>query len=715
MAFTTSMSSTTTFLAALGLSVACSRAPVAHGSGGSGGGGGSGPMPGDGAGIQGCAARFVEQDGRCHPALDKCPGGSIPKFDEGCVPVGIAGCSGAFVEADGSCHVSMSKCPSGTFAVPTEGCVPIDGAAGCGQAPWGAIADMPGTLWVDPGYAGGDGDGSKAKPVTTIGAALALAPEAGRVALAAGSYAEAVLPTRSVEIVGRCPSMVKVTGTAAFDGVTAIVGVHATPAGVTLRSLQIGGAGIGVFVNGVAKATLDHVWVNQATGSALAANYGALVAVEHSVFQGTLVDATSTNGEAISSGNGASVTVEASAVVGNVGQGITSFPGSVVTFTNGLVEGTSQPAGDQAFLGIGVNANGGKAVVTGSAVVANQTYGLDAYYGGELDLGGSVVEATKAGLPPTPIGVGVRVASGSTASITGTAVLGNVSAGIDALDAKTQITITEALVADTKGDRGGVDGSGVSVQAGSAVHLVGTTLARNQSGAVAVLGAGATVDATASLFEGATTYASLVIAPGVLVESGASATLEGCAVVGNTGAGVWVEPGCSGALTHTLVADTLLDAVGNNGVGVFSNRAKSLQVSASVVIANQGAGVLAVGPLAMDGSWVSGVKPGRIALVTPPAVSGPATDGIGDGVLVVGGSGAPAGATIASSTVEGCDRAGILFVSSAGSIDGSWATKNRFGLVTQGSPVPSAGAGDVFVQNTGADRLENGSLPVPAL
>src|SRR5262245_5431198 len=58
--------------------------------------------PSDGCmavGIQACADLFIEEDGLCHPAIDKCPAGTIPKLEEGCIPVGVIDCAPEFVEA----------------------------------------------------------------------------------------------------------------------------------------------------------------------------------------------------------------------------------------------------------------------------------------------------------------------------------------------------------------------------------------------------------------------------------------------------------------------------------------------------------------------------------------------------------------------------------------------------------------------------------------
>src|SRR5262245_55881407 len=240
--------------------------------GGQGGGGacpsghveapGGGCMP---VGIQGCADMFLDEDGLCHPSDDKCPPGTIPKFSEGCIPVGISNCAPEFVEADGHCYPSPDKCAADSFPVPTEGCVAIDGE-GCGSGTWGNIADAPATIWVDPSYAGGDSDGSQLKPMTSIADALALVSAGGRVALAQGSYAEALAIVSPVEIVGRCPSLVQVSGAAPTPlGIPAIVFANGVQ-GLVLRNLRIGGAGDGVLAVD-SDVELHGVHVRAATGT----------------------------------------------------------------------------------------------------------------------------------------------------------------------------------------------------------------------------------------------------------------------------------------------------------------------------------------------------------------------------------------------------------------------------------------------------------------
>lgn len=693
---------------------------VTTGSGGSAGSGGAtsststggtGPTPGDGAGIQGCAAKFIEADGVCHPALDKCPKGTIPKFDEGCVPVGIPGCSDKFLEADGICHVTMSKCPAGTFAVPTEGCVPIDGAAGCGAAPWGAIADGASTIWVDPTYAGGGSDGSKAKPVTTIAAALALVTEGGRVALAAGDYPESLVPTKSMEVVGRCASMVKITGVTGTGATAATVVIHTTPAGVTLRNLQIGGAASGIVVidSAATKATLDGIWINKATRDALLVNGSKVVVdVKHTLIQGTLADAIGTLGEGVDVGGGAQVVVDSSAVIDNLTTGVNSLDsGTKITFTNGLVEGTTAQVSD-GFYGYGMVANGSALVITGSAIVANVGRSAIGYYPKtSVSITDSVIEKSTPDAA-SDSAVGLDAELGASVTATRTIILGSRAGGVICSGKGSKATIDQTFIADTTSQAVSLAGDGIEADTGGTVHVLDSALVRNKGAAIGGFGKGTLLDIKSCLLEG-TTLVSGLVAPGVFTQTSASATIDSSALVANVGAGLAVMSNSSATLTHSLIAGTLPNVKGNNGGGVLATGATSLAIAASAILENKTFGVFSDGPLTMDGSVIRGVKLGNLSVVK----NAPVINGVADGVLLDQGKQAPVAATIAGSLFESCERAGILFANHPGSITGSSATKNRFGLVIQGSPAPDVSADSSFAGNTEKDKVDGGMLPVP--
>ena len=101
-----------------------------------------------------------------------------------------------------------------------EVCVP----EACGLGPWGNLELADGTVYVD---GQSDGDGSADAPFRSIqqGADAAGQQGGGTVAIAEGTYFEnLLLDSRhvGVDLVGRCPELVVVDGSAGLEGDTTI-------------------------------------------------------------------------------------------------------------------------------------------------------------------------------------------------------------------------------------------------------------------------------------------------------------------------------------------------------------------------------------------------------------------------------------------------------------------------------------------------------------
>lgn len=88
------------------------------------------------------------------------------------------------------------------MAIPGESaCHPV---ADCGAGTYGDAPLDADTRFVDISYAGGDSDGSQAKPWTSVQAGVDAAPAGGLVAIAAGTYAEDVaIGDKAVRVWGR--------------------------------------------------------------------------------------------------------------------------------------------------------------------------------------------------------------------------------------------------------------------------------------------------------------------------------------------------------------------------------------------------------------------------------------------------------------------------------------------------------------------------------
>jgi hypothetical protein len=644
---------------------------TSHTGTGGGGTGGSAPCaPGqvtaaDGTcfdvGLSACAAIFVDPDGVCRPTLDKCPKGKLPKFDIGCVDVGIAGCATEFMEADGICHVRMDKCAAGTFAVPQKGCVPIDGPDGCGTTAWGAIPDDPGNVYVDPSYAGTDGDGSQAKPFHTIAAALAAVGAGGRIALAAGTYTEPVAVSSDVEIAGRCASMVTIGGNDGDATLPKIV--HVTGGTVKLRGITLTGDGIGLYAEGGAAVTLDRAVIQGALLAGAVVD-GSKLDVTSSVVRDTRGDNLSDwnflgNGFGISAILGSQVTVTDSAVVANHTAGLHALDDmTTLTVKDTLIEGTrvSYVEGDGIAVEIFGDTydTGVKVDVDAVAIVDSETYGMAIR---RSAAGTPVVTAQSFVIEGTP-GTGDVKAQSAVWTMGGsielhrgitTRSLAGVESFFYDLDNVSKVTVDQVLMKD-----GGLySGDGT-------IDLTDSTI----------------VDAfPPAIFLAPDQIADMILgnihfqAQRVLVETpgGMSDALYGYGffVGGN--------------------ADAQLDSV-------FVSKAR-----AAGVLASQQATVKATRTV------FSAIQTGKFY------VSGMDVAEAGDGFVAAD----HAKVTLDGVRVEECARVGMLFDGVQGTVTKSLSTKNKFGVVFQGKSAPAIDSASSFVDNSDQNKVESGDLAVP--
>jgi hypothetical protein len=683
----------------------------AGGQGGAGGAGGGAAAPT--VGITACAEKFLGQDDLCHPSAAACAAGTIPDFANGCRAVGIPSCAKPFADGeDGVCHVTMAACPAGTFAVPSEGCVPIDGAEGCGDAPWGSIADAPGTIYVDPAAAAG-GAGTKEKPAATIAEALGLVADGGRIALAAGTYAEPVQLHKPIEIVGRCPSMVKISGVAPFGSKPAVVGIDAQGT-VSLRRLQIGGDGIGVRAHS-GDVLLDHVWIHEAQNVGLVASFaGTKVELDHSLIQGTRAVLDGTGGQGIVLVGGAALTSESSALVENRVTGAYAVEqGTALTLHDSLIEGTASQSSDK-YYGNAVYAGGGAQVtIAGSAFVANRTQAIDARDAGTvMSLSDSVIEKTQPTEAVNHYGSGVFTGGGAELSLSGTVVSENHGSGVQIDGAETKAKLTASLIRGTlpSADNGTL-GYGIGADQGATLTLDGTAVLSNHHHGLVLGKGGTSATITASLFEGTKAQQSDGRqGEGALLLEGATASFTATAFVGNTGAGLWMRPGASATVQDSLVEATAAGSKGENGVGIIAYDAK-LQVTSTAILDSRAAGVLAAGTEGkIEDSVVRKVSEGSL---DPWGLLGAlkALDGLGDGILILD---APDASTldVTGSRVEGSARAGVLFAG-GGELHRTAIQGNRFGVVVQSGVKPILSEDNQITGNTEKDLVEDGALPVP--
>ncbi|WP_437592760.1 DUF1565 domain-containing protein [Sorangium sp. So ce1000] len=674
------------------------------------GAGGSGCTPGQisgtsgcaPVGIQACADDFIDEDDFCRPALEKCSPGTIPKHDEGCVEVGIPGCAAEFVEG-GACHPTMAKCPEGTFAVPQQGCISIDGPDGCGPAPWGQIVEMPGDLHVDPGYEGGDGDGSRARPFTTLAEALTRVQAAGRVVLAEGEYDEPIEITKPVELVGRCASRVVLRGEQSDpSGNVSAVWIHDVD-GAGVRGVSVQSASIGMLIQAAAVSVRDVRVTGESGNGVVVALPGASLDMSRSLVQSSWAD--DGTGEVWTSVlvvSGAEARLTENALIGGtINLRINSEAAEVVAEGN-LLEAAALAAATRDE--VGVHLEQGALRLDANALVDHRMGALVAGAGAVLTAARNLIAApAEAG----PEAGGLAVEQGAHASIASSVLSGACDALLVVADAGTEVEASGNLfdgAAAAESDRLGV----AVEQRGGSLSLSSSVV--RQAGDAGLIVAGGTLVASGVVIEG-TRAAPLHRdrAAGVLVQGG-RATLASTYIQETHVAGVSVSQGANLELTDSIIERTQPEERdGTGGVGLLSAGAAGVLIQRSAVLESRVAGLLLLAsPSTVEDTVIRGVEGGTFSTLS----AGGQTDSVpdmGDGLLVLRSA-----AQVSSVQVEGCARAGLLFSDSRGALARSQSTGNRFGLVVQGAQAPAVSQDNTFEGNQESDQLTGGALPVPS-
>lgn len=136
-------------------------------------------------------------------------------------------------------------------------CRPV---AACGDAPWGDIpTSTPNTQHVDAGYTALDADGTAEKPWPTVQAGIDAAEPSAIVAVAAGSYGEAVVVSKPITLWGRCPELVVLS-----SGGVATITIGPEGDGATIRGLQLQPDDRGVLIDGADGVELRELWIREA-------------------------------------------------------------------------------------------------------------------------------------------------------------------------------------------------------------------------------------------------------------------------------------------------------------------------------------------------------------------------------------------------------------------------------------------------------------------
>ncbi len=346
------------------------------------------------------------------------------------------------LDAEGCLDVGVVACPEGFTRIDNGGCAPpawSDPVMDCGTAPWGDIPVGPSTVYVDAAHVG-PSDGSSAQPFTTLGAAMAVAPDGAIVAIAAGSYPEAAIYPldRRLSLWGRCPALVEVLGDG--DPRYASVEMASTPAGPELHGVTVRGAGFGIALSQALDALVDRVVVS---GTAAVA-----VSVDNAL-------------------GPASLTIVDSIIEGVTEVGLLAGGSEVTMIRSVIRDVVPAPTG----LGAGLSAISRQGSASSVALRDSLLEGLHGVGAGavlsSLSIERSVVRDVQAlgtnGEDGTGIAIQGAPGAGHALTLSESYLAHTHEVGVIAIDA--QLTVSDTTIRDVKPQpQGNLGGSGISVQ-----------------------------------------------------------------------------------------------------------------------------------------------------------------------------------------------------------------------------------------------------------
>ncbi len=562
-----------------------------------------------------------------------CAIGETTLEDGSCVAPGTGAgippeqCGAGFEPADDGCEpiLPTQACGPGLMALPGEtSCREVHP---CGSPPWGDIPVEPGTHYVDASYAGGDSDGTSAKPWTTIADAIAAAPADGTLAIAEGSYVENLVVNESLAIWGRCPSLVEIVGSG-----SALATIEANAA-VQLHWLAISGPPA-ALVTDADGSLVDRVWIREP-------GFAGLLLANDTAVRGSLIEGA--GGTAIFV-RGATIDIEDTVIRNGHDRGLdidrASGLASNVTITGSLIEGNTE---------LGLYVNGSSAAIIDSIVRDHAPLAGDLGYG---------IYAQ----------VDVPTASLSTLTIQGSLIERNGGANISLKGVSA--TIEATMVRDGVPLPSGDGGRGLLVRNDDATGLTGETTVRNalfernSSTSVVVFGASLVIESTIirdSVPHPTTGYFGRGVSAShsALSSVGAQLTLRDCIIERNYSSAVGTSGGQI-VIEDCIIRDTYSNlSEGHFGRGVNAQPSDDgiqafVTISDSWIERNQDSGVTASDShLVLDRTAVRDSLPDD---ATQSQGAGVVSQNVGTDGLV----GAGASATVRDCLVTGSHTSGVL-------------------------------------------------------
>ncbi|MBD90437.1 MAG: hypothetical protein CL940_08875 [Deltaproteobacteria bacterium] len=655
-------------------------------------------------GIPGCAEVFMSpESGFCEPRIGLCDAGHYPDFETGCVQAGITECAAEFVDPEsGLCVPDPDACGAGAIPVPTQGCVSLDPPEGCGSGTWGTIVEADDDQHVDQAYGGGDSDGSRDAPWTQISQAQANLPSGGRIILAAGDYNETIFLQESVSIVGRCSSMVTVSGAtqsplAANLGTTVLEVAGGVE--VSFHDLRVSGDGIGLAAYLGAQVDLERViFEDNEWFGVFVSGDGTVVTATELLVKGTRPRPGPAGNRGVSAQDGGTMHMERALLTGNARTNALcggSIPNTLSAMTLKDVVLTQVTPAEPGATTEDLFVNHGSTVSVENTVVLH--HGVIGIIvddpGTSVALDGLVVIGPEAS--DATVSESINVQGGASVSLHQAAIHRGRDTGLYITDEGTSVQAEGLYINETQPTAQISSGMGILAREGATLNLEGGALIRNFEAGLIARGF-ATADVAGLLVEGTQATTTGEKGSGIDAFNGAEVTIERSALMENTLVSLLaiLQPSVI-EIRDSVIAHTLRDAVEFWGRGVQVQAGATLIVERCAIIDNYEAAIFmweAIGEI-------------RDTLLSDTKVNG--EEQIGDGLLV----------TLSEVIAEGISatrngRVGVLFDRTEGTISGCSITDNAFGLATQGEDVPEVSEDNAVMGNVN-DVVKNSELPIP--
>lgn len=664
-----------------------------------------------------CADGFaLDADGACVdvPAPASCPGGTRPRVgSSSCEPVGwVAACPAGTtrdVSGFGCADVAPpAPCTGATReAVGAPACVPVGDCTGA-FPPAGAIV-------VDASLADAQVDATHVK---TLAAGVAAAGDGATIAIAIGTYEEAVTIEKRVTVVGRCAAKVEIKSPAG----SVKAGIEVLATGVIVRGVTLTGHVDGVAVKSSGEATIEDVVVRDSRYAGLYVE-GGRATIRRTKVEDTVPQADARGGFDLAVGVGAEATMTDGTLSGGV-QAVLAGADSKVTLTRVVVT-RQAPNPSSNVRATGVVAIGGAHLTVAQSILRDMT--TDSAAAAEDD---GVVELTETIVRDVHIGGSAARGYGVTATYGGHVVLrssmiANVAntAALSRDDKSTLELSSVAIVAPAP--VGNPVGAGTSDGKGGGIAVSGkgkatldNTVILGAWGVAAFADAGGFLELKRSLLDatrgtsGADPTRSTAV--GFVVLNGASATVADVSITRTSGAGVSLGKGSKLNGDHLLVRGVAEGQTDGAGEGIGVGPGSALDLEASVI----------------DGATTSGllIQEGSATLVrfVRSSVHGTkmARSGFGHGVTL------GVGARLVLSGTSLVDNPGIGLAVDGGKalVDAVTIARNGVGVHAQNgsflverddADADTLGDGEVRVATTtrfssNAARVGSGIVPLPS-